>query len=313
VSVLIRGVKNLPLNSQGYVVTIGNFDGVHLGHQALLTKVQDAARQLGLPSLAIIFEPHPNEFFVDKPVARLTRWQEKFLLMQQYGIDFVLILKFDPKLAAFTAEQFIQKILCKALQVKSLIVGDDFHFGHKRTGDFAFLTAAGKSLGFTTTQVQSILVANKRVSSTSIRAALSAGDHDLVTKLLGRPYTMRGRVVRGDGRGKTIGYPTANIYLHRLIPPVQGVYIVRMHGIQTHAIPGVANVGSRPTVDGANSLLEVYLFDFNTDIYGQYVTIEFCEKLRDEKRFANLDLLVDQINNDAKLAREYFKTRGELT
>ncbi len=309
---LIRGIYNLKPCHRGCVVTIGNFDGIHVGHQALLNKVKNKATALQVPSMVITFEPLPKEFFrPDNPVPRLTRWREKFTLFSQYGIDRVLVVHFNDKFAHVTAHDFVEKILHHGLGVKHVIIGDDFRFGYQREGSFSFLKATGQSCGFTVEDMPSVVVNNERVSSTLVRDALVRADHDLAAKLLGRPYTMQGRVVHGHKRGRTIGFPTANIYLHRAVTPVKGVYAVRMHGIGETALPGVANVGVRPTIGGTRSLLEVHLFDFNREIYGQHVQVEFCEKLRDEKRFDNLDLLKQQIWKDAEEARHYFVKRGE--
>ncbi len=310
---LIRGLSNIVSAPKNGVVTMGNFDGVHIGHQTLLKKTVEKAKELKTTSMAIIFEPQPFEFFAREAGApRLTRWREKFCLLAEQGLDAVLVIRFNQQFANLTAEQFIQDILKKALQAQHIIVGDDFQFGRGRTGNFDFLKTAGQTLGITVENIPSILLNEKRVSSTRVRQALAESDHLLVEQLLGRPYSMKGRVVHGDKRGRQMGFPTANIYLHRAVPPVKGVYTVRMHGVAKKALPGVANVGIRPTIGGTRSLLEVHLFDFAEDIYGQHVCVEFCEKLRDEQRYSNLDLLIEQIGKDAKAGRHYFETRGEL-
>lgn len=310
---LIRGLHNIASAPKQAVVTIGNFDGVHLGHQALLAKVREKARELKTTSLVITFEPQPFEFFArEKMAPRLTRWREKFCLLEQYGADAVLVIRFNAAFAGLTANEFVQQILGDALQAKHVIVGDDFQFGHGRKGDFEFLQSSGFDAGFTVENMPSVVYEGERVSSTSVRKALANSDHYLVERLLGRPYTMQGRVVYGDKRGRTMGFPTANIYLHRAVTPVQGVYVVRMYGIEDNALPGVANVGIRPTIGGTRTLLEVHLFDFARDIYGRHVSVEFCEKLRDEQRYASLELLIEQIWKDAGQAREYFVERNEL-
>lgn len=310
---IIRGLCNIAHAPKNTVLTIGNFDGVHTGHQALLQATIKKARELQTQSIAMIFEPQPFEFFAkEKSTPRLTRWREKFTLLAGQGIDVVLVIRFNAAFAALSAEQFVQQILGEALQIKHLIIGDDFQFGRGRSGDFAFLQRAGKTIGFGVSNVPSVLWQNERVSSTRVRAALAEAKHELVRQLLGRPYTMQGRVVHGDKRGRIIGFPTANIYLHRAVTPVQGVYTVRMYGIAEKGLPGVANVGIRPTIGGTRSLLEVHLFDFQQDIYGRHVEVEFCEKLRDEQRYPSLDLLIAQIGKDAQAARHYFEMRGEL-
>jgi riboflavin kinase/FMN adenylyltransferase len=306
---IIRGLANIALAPKKSVVTMGNFDGVHIGHQALLKKTIDKARALNTTSLVMIFEPQPFEFFAKTTAApRLTYWREKFCLLAKQGVDAVLIIRFNKTFANLTKEEFVQHILKEELQTKHLIVGDDFQFGRGRLGDFNFL----KTTGLSVENMPSILLHDKRVSSTEVRNALAESNHELVKQLLGRSYSMQGRVVYGDQRGRQMGFPTANIYLHRASIPVQGVYVVRMHGIAEKGLPGVANVGIRPTIGGTRSLLEVHLFDFAEEIYGRHVTVEFCEKIRDEKRYANLDLLIEQIGKDAMKARHYFEERGEL-
>jgi riboflavin kinase/FMN adenylyltransferase len=310
---VIRGLNNIESAPKGAVVTIGNFDGVHLGHQALLKKTIERAEELNTASLVIIFEPQPFEFFAKEKIApRLTRWREKFCWLAHYGIDAVLVIRFNKQFASLTPDEFVDHILMDALEVKQIIVGDDFQFGRGRQGDFNFLQNKAKSAGFSVENMPSLSLDGERVSSTLVRNALANSDHEKVERLLGRPYTMQGRVVYGDKRGRTMGFPTANIYLHRPITPVQGVYAVRMHGINNKVLPGVANVGIRPTIGGTRSLLEVHLFDFAKEIYGRQVKVEFCKKLRDEKRYPNLDLLIEQIFKDASEARNYFKACGEL-
>ncbi len=312
-TMVIRGLKNIATAPKGACVTIGNFDGVHLGHQALLKKTIERAKELNTKSLVIIFEPQPFEFFAKENVApRLTRWREKFGWLTHYGVDAVLVIRFNKQFASLTPDDFVQHILIDALKVKHVIVGDDFQFGRGRQGDFNFLQNKAKSAGFSVENMPTLLLDGERVSSTLVRNALANADHEKVERLLGRPYTMQGRVVYGDKRGRTMGFPTANIYLHRHITPVQGVYVVRMHGIHNKILPGVANVGIRPTIGGTRSLLEVHLFDFAEEIYGRQVQVEFCKKLRDEKRYPNLDLLIEQIFKDANEARNYFKACGEL-
>ncbi len=311
---LIRGLQSISSAWRGAVVTIGNFDGVHLGHQALLARVKERAKALNAPAVVITFEPQPAEFFRgDKAaVPRLTRWREKFHALAACDMDAVLVLRFDGQLASWDAGQFVQRVLCDGLAVREVIVGDDFRFGRARQGDFDFLQTVGQERGFQVEAMPSIRVAGVRVSSTRIRELLQQNDLAAVKTLLGRPYSMEGRIVSGDKRGRTIGFPTANISLHRQATPVRGVYCVRVHGLGPDSLPGVANVGTRPTVDGMRSLLEVHLFDFNDDIYKRHVTVEFCEKLRDEQRFESLDLLKAQIWQDAKAARHYFQLNESI-
>lgn len=307
---LIRGLHNLRERHRGCVATIGNFDGVHLGHQTVLGQLSEKAAELGVPSMVITFEPYPLEYFAPAEAPpRLTRLREKIKALTRYAVDRVLCLQFDRKLAAMPAKDFIEKLLIEGLDVKYLVVGDDFRFGNKRQGDFAMLQQAGKQHGFQVVNLHTFMVDQIRVSSTRIREALSDGDLGVAEKLLGRPYRMCGRVAHGDKRGRTIGFPTANIHLHRNNTPVSGVYAVEMFGIEGEPLQGVANIGTRPTVDGTRSLLEVHLFDFDRDIYGAYVNIEFVHKLRDEKKFDSFDVLKEQILRDADEAGEFFKQR----
>ncbi|MDR3477516.1 MAG: bifunctional riboflavin kinase/FAD synthetase [Gammaproteobacteria bacterium] len=305
---LIRGLYNLAPLKTGCVVTIGNFDGVHRGHQALLEQVKARAEALGVPSVVITFEPQPIEYFAGgkSDVPRLMRWREKFYALSQCGIDKILFLRFNRHLAGLTADEFIEELLVKGLNAKDVLVGDDFRFGKARQGDFEFLKKAGEKNGFAVENMTSVVLNGERISSTRIREALAVADHDLVKHYLGQPYSMKGRVVHGHKRGRSIGFPTANINLHRHIAPVKGVYAVRMHGVNVTPITGVANVGVRPTIGGTRSLLEVHLFDFDQDIYGKHVCVEFCKKLRDEKRYDSFELLKEQIVKDAEQARAFF-------
>jgi riboflavin kinase/FMN adenylyltransferase len=311
---LIRGLHNLRPRHRGCVATIGNFDGVHLGHQTVLGQLSDEAAKLGVPSVVITFEPYPLEYFApERAPSRLTRLREKLKALARYSVDRVLVLRFDEQLASMPAMDFISKLLIDGLDVRYLVVGDDFHFGNQRQGDFEMLREVGALKGFQVVNMHTFAVDDTRVSSTRIREALEAGDLHTAEKLLGRPYRMCGRVAHGDKRGRTIGFPTANIHLHRKNTPVSGVYAVEMFGIEGEPVPGVANVGTRPTVDGTRSLLEVHLFDFDRDIYGAYVNIEFVHKLRDEKRFESFELLRQQIDIDAEQARAFFAGRASQT
>lgn len=307
---LIRGIHNLRPLHRGCVATIGNFDGVHLGHQAVLGRLAERAGELALPSMVITFEPYPLEYFrPGQAPARLTRFREKIQALRRFAVDRVLTLRFDAGLAAMPAEAFIRELLVDALGVRYLVVGDDFHFGAGRRGDFAMLEAAGHEHGFQVVNMHTFGVDGDRVSSTRIREALAAGDLAAAEKLLGRPYRMCGRVAHGDKRGRSIGFPTANIHLHRQKTPVLGVYAVEMFGLDEEPVAGVANVGSRPTVDGTRSLLEVHLFDFSGDIYGRYVQVDFVHRLREERRFESFEALKMQILRDADQARAFFRER----
>jgi riboflavin kinase/FMN adenylyltransferase len=304
---LVRGLHNLRPGHRGCAATIGSFDGLHLGHQAVLAQLAEQAAARRLPATLVTFEPQPREYFMpDAAPPRLTRFREKLELLRDYGVDRVVCLRFNNYLASLTADAFIQTVLLDGLDVKYLVVGDDFRFGSKRNGDFSLLVQAGQGNGFPVVNMHTISAGNGRVSSTRIRESLRAGDLAGAEALLGRPYRMSGRVAHGDKRGRTIGFPTANIFLHRTAVPVEGVFAVELTGIDEQPLPGVANVGNRPTVDGTRSLLEVHLFDFNREIYGCHVQVCFLKKLRAERRFASFDKLKEQILLDAGHAREFF-------
>ncbi|NOX10054.1 MAG: bifunctional riboflavin kinase/FAD synthetase [Gammaproteobacteria bacterium] len=304
---LIRGLHNLRPEHRGCAATIGNFDGVHLGHQAVLGQISERAEMLGLPTVVITFEPQPNEFFRPQSAPpRLTRFREKLVALRRYSVDRVCCLNFDQTFANLTAEQFVKQVLVDGLDVRYLVVGDDFHFGKGREGDFAFLQEAGECYGFSVVNMHTFAIDGERVSSTRIRQALAEGDMKTAEKMLGRPYRMCGRVAHGNKRGRMIGFPTANIFLHRKVSPVQGVFAVEMFGLEREPIQGVANIGTRPTVDGSKALLEIHLFDFNADIYGRYIQVDFSYKLRDEVRFDSFEDLRQQIDIDAEQARQFF-------
>jgi riboflavin kinase/FMN adenylyltransferase len=305
---LIRGLHNLRPRHRGCVATIGNFDGVHLGHQFVIGQLAEKAAELGLPSLVMIFEPQPLEFFApQRSVARLTRLREKLQALRRFAVDRVLVVRFNRAFADLAAQDFIDDVLVAKLGVRYLVVGDDFRFGHNRSGDYAMLQEAGRRLGFHVTHMHAFNVDGARVSSTRVRAALAAGDMALAEKLLGRSYRMSGRVAHGNKLGRQLGFPTANLFVHRHVTPVAGIYVVEMFGLDDDPLPGVASVGTRPTVDGTRCLLEVHLLDFNDDLYGRHVHVAFLKKLRDEERFESLEKLRDQIALDVQQARDYFQ------
>lgn len=307
----IRGLHNLRPRHRGCVATIGNFDGVHLGHQAVLGQLAEKGAELRLPTAVITFEPQPQEYFApDIAPPRLTRLREKITALGRFSVDRILCLPFNDRLASLSADEFIRRVLVEGLGIKYLVVGDDFRFGRDRVGDFGALKAAGERHGFDVVSMHSFSIEGERVSSTGIREALARGDLAHAEQLLGRPYRMSGRVAHGDKRGRSIGFPTANIFLHRRSAPVQGVFAVEMFGIPGEPVEGVANIGSRPTVDGKRSLLEVHLFDFNADIYGRHVHVDFLCKLREERRFDSFDALKQQIELDAREARAFFQKRS---
>ena len=307
---LIRGLHNLRARHHGCVATIGNFDGVHLGHQAVLGQLAEKAASMCLPTTVITFEPQPQEYFSHgETPPRLTRFREKLKALQRFSVDRVLCLAFNRSLAEMEPEAFIRNVLVDGLGLRYLVVGDDFRFGNGRRGDFSMLQQAGKEHGFEVVHMHTFSLDGERVSSTRIREALQVGDLSLAAQMLGRPYRMCGRVAHGNRLGRTIGFPTANIFLHRKKTPVDGVFAVEMFGIEGEPVPGVANVGTRPTVDGTRSLLEVHLFDFSADLYGRYVHVDFLHRIREERRFESFDALKAQILRDAEEARQFFAAR----
>lgn len=309
---LIRGLQNLQSRHRGCVATIGNFDGVHLGHQAVIGQLAEAGQELGLPALVVTFEPQPLEYLMpDKVPARLTRFREKLRALSRYAVDRVLCVRFDHRLAELSADDFVQQILVDGLDVKYLVVGDDFRFGKGRLGSFELLRQAGQQYGFKVVNMHTFNIDDERVSSTLVREALAQGDLKLAERYLGRPYRMCGRVAHGDKRGRAIGVPTANIHLHRKVTPVKGVYVVEVFGLEGEPVGGVANVGTRPTVDGTRTLLEIHLFDFDQDIYGRYVQIDFSHKLRDEERFDSFEELKQRIYQDMDEAQAWLHLRDE--
>ena len=311
---IIRGLHNLRARHRGCVATIGNFDGVHLGHQAVLGQLAERGAELGLPAAVITFEPQPREFFGRGEMpARLTRFREKLQVLRRFSVEWVVCLRFNRALADMPAAEFVRRLLVEGLAVRYLVVGDDFRFGKGRQGNFAMLHAAGLKHGFQVASMHTFNVDGVRVSSTRIREALAKDDLATAEKLLGRPYRMCGRVVHGDERGRAIGFPTANVHLHRKNSPVSGVYAVEVFGLEKEPLRGVANVGTRPTVGGTESRLEVHLLDFDEDIYGRYVRVDFLHKLRPEHRFESLEALVAQIRKDAAAARDFHAARRGIT
>lgn len=301
---LIRGLHNLAPRHRGCVATIGNFDGVHRGHQAIFGQLRDIAREADLPSTVMTFEPQPREFFSgDSAPARLTRAREKLLLLAQ-EVDRVVLVHFDEQFSRLSAQSFIDDVLVGALGVAHLVVGDDFHFGHRATGHYQDLVDAGARHGFQLSRCVTFDIRGRRVSSTWVRDALADGDLELAAELLGRHYAIRGRVMYGQRLGRTIGFRTANIALRRRGSPLSGVYAVHVHGVEDGAVPGMANVGTRPTVNGTIRLLEVHLFDLEADLYGRELCVDFLHKLRDEQRFESVEALKAQLGRDEARARE---------
>ena len=310
---LVRGWHNLRPEHRGCVLTIGNFDGVHLGHQTVLAQLAAAARRYDLPSVLIIFEPQPQEYLAPwRAPPRLTRFKEKLMVLNTLPIDRVLCLRFARALATLSPEVFMTELLVKALGARYVVVGDDFRFGRDRGGDFLLLKQAGRRFGFEVVPMETCTLRGRRVSSTWVRETLENGDFAGAGELLGRSFRLCGRVVAGDGRGRELGFPTANIVLHRESVPISGVHVVRVYGISDGPLPGVANIGTRPTVDGTRSsaLLEVHVLDFAEDLYGRQVEVEFLRKLRAERRFESLAALTAQIVRDTEEARTYFASCG---
>ena len=284
------------------VVTIGNFDGVHAGHQVILQRVLDISRQKSLASVVMYFEPQPQEFFQGKNApARLMDWRDKFEALRDLGIDYVLVIRFDAAFRGLTAQKFIEQVL-QPLNCQHLVVGDDFRFGCDRSGDFAFLQQQAFVVENTPTVAKDCL----RISSTRIRQAIQESDFDLAAQLLGRPYMIAGHIKHGDKIGRTLDFPTANVGLNRHVSPVAGIYAVKVWGLTSEPLLGAANVGTRPAVGGKENRIEVHILDFNGDIYGRRIRVQFCHKLRNETNFPSLEALKQAIANDVLATRNYF-------
>jgi riboflavin kinase/FMN adenylyltransferase len=301
---LVRGIHNLRPRHRGCVATIGNYDGVHRGHQHMLAALRRRAGELGLPATVITFEPTPREYFEGAAApARLTRLREKLQALAHYAMDRVVCLRFDAQLASISARSFEEELLTAQLGVRHMVVGHDFHYSRRREGTIETLRAAGARLGFAVEAVPPFEIDGVRVSSSLIRAALETGDLATATRLLGRPYRITGRVQTGQRLGRKLGFPTANLALHRKVVPLWGIFAVRVHGPGLVAHPAVANLGTRPTLNGTVPLLEVHLFDFDGELYGRNLDVDFIARLRDEVRFDSLEALVEQMHRDAAEAR----------
>jgi riboflavin kinase/FMN adenylyltransferase len=318
----MRISHGVPVQTEAPVaLTIGNFDGVHLGHQAMLARLKEAANRLGLTTCVMIFEPHPREFFApDKAPTRLTSLREKLELLAAAGVERVQVCRFNFDFARISAEDFIVRILRQGLAARWILVGDDFRFGARRAGDFAMLKAFSTMCGFEVEEMSGYTVDGVRVSSTAVRKALAAGDLNFAKLLLGRSYSISGRVVNGDKLGKKIGFPTANIQLKHNRAPLSGIFAVEVE-IDIHdaselssckvisPLRGVASLGVRPTVhEHGKPVLEVYLFDFEHEIYGYHLRVHFLHKLRDEEKYPDLETLVKQIGQDVEDAKDYFSS-----
>lgn len=323
---VLRGL-NSPARAPA-AVTIGNFDGMHRGHQALLRQLKAEAESRGLQPAVLTFAPHPREFFARKladsnaPIvpARLHTLREKLEALAAAGVAETRIGVFNEAFAALSPEDFVKRVLVDAMQAKHILIGDDFRFGARRAGDFALLQALGEKYGFTVSSLNSQCLADERISSSQVRAALAAGDLQRAEALLGYPYAMEGRVIRGRQLGRTIGVPTANVQIRHDPLPLRGVFVVEVAldetkqavPQQTRSYPGVANLGYRPTLGGdTRPLLEVHLFDFAGDLYGAHLDVRFLAKLRDEMTFANFEALTSQIRNDLAQARSFFESQPD--
>jgi len=301
---LCRDSQGACLAPQGSVVCIGAFDGVHLGHRALLARVRERADALGAQAIAVSFEPIPREYFArGTAVPRLDDVRGKIEQVVAAGSDHLLLLRFNSALALMSAEQFVEQVLVDRCAAREVWVGADFRFGHARRGDIDLLHVLGERLGFRAQVFGEYTLGETRVRSSVIRELLADGEFDSAARLLGRRFMIGGHVVHGLELGRKLGYPTANIPLGRRTSPVLGIFAVRVHGIEKHALPGVASLGIRPTIDGTEPLLEAHLFDFDGDLYGRRINVEFVAKLRDERKFSDLDAMVRQIDGDAGEAR----------
>ena len=300
---LIRSINNFPygLVKNGCILTIGAFDGLHLGHQCLLEHVIKKSLESGLPSVVMSFEPTPGEFFSqDKPPARLMRFREKYQALKKLGIDIFFCPRFDEKVQNLEADDFIRQLLIQKLNLKYLVIGDDFHFARNRSGNYKQLKKVKELLEFEIKKISSIIVNDKRTSSTLIRGLLDRGKLTEASHFLGKPYQMSGRVIVGNQLGRELGYPTANINIQRLQSALMGIFAVKVHGISSNPLDAVASLGIRPTFyEGKKPLLEVHIFNFNKDIYGRYIDIDFISKIRDEIKFNSADALIEQMHKDA--------------
>ena len=303
---LVRHLEDLPYPDldSGSVVTIGAYDGIHLGHQQLLERVTHVAAAKGLTSVVMSFEPTPKEFFGgERPPARLMRFREKFESLEAHGIELFYCPRFAAPMRDIPGADFIRRVLIHGLNARYLVVGDDFHFARRREGTIEHLDAVAGVLGYDVEQVPSVVVNGVRVSSTAIRDALGSGDMKTAAKLLGRPYRMSGKIVRGDRVGRTLGYPTANVDLRRRQSAVMGIFAVRVHGLEGGPHDAVASVGSRPTFAGTKPILEVHIFDFHENIYGEYIHVDFIAWLREQEKFDLVEDLVAQMGVDVENAR----------
>jgi riboflavin kinase / FMN adenylyltransferase len=302
---LVRGLHNLTRRHLGCVLTVGNYDGVHLGHQQMIGTLKVRAAELRLKATVLAFEPSSKEFIDPEGApARLTRWREKFLALADHGVERLVTLRFDERMRAMTPRAFVDDLIVEGLGTRHLVVGNDFRYGSNADGTIDTLRAAGRARGFGVEQIAPFVVDAARVSSTAVRERLEHADYGRAARLLGRPYRMIGRVVHGRQLGRTLGFPTANLRLMRRKSPVWGISAVWVYGIASARLPGVASLGTRPTVNGIEPLLEVHVFDFSGDLYGRALEVEFVAKLRDEAKFDSLEAMMVQMKIDAARARD---------
>lgn len=305
---LVRGIHNIKDSDHGCVLTIGNFDGVHLGHRRVIAALVEKAAELNCIPAVMVFEPQPQELFAPESApARLTRLRDKYSLLEQLGVKRLICVSFNKQFASLTAEHFVEHLLVEKLGIQHLIIGDDFRFGKNRQGDFGMLCNAGDKFDFGVSDTKSFKLADCRISSTAIRTALEQNDLHEAERMLGRPYSIIGRVFHGDKRGRTLGFPTANIKLKRRVSPVCGVYVVGVNVLGKRYY-GVANIGSRPTVAGIRQQLEVHVFDFDHNVYGEIMEVVLLKKLREEMKFDSLENLTRQIDIDSQQAKHYIES-----
>ena len=302
---LVRGLNSVSKALRGCALTVGNYDGVHLGHQQMIRALKRRAAEIGAPSTVLVFEPSSKEFIdPDAAPARLTRWREKFAALAALEVDRLVTLRFNDCMRAMSPEDFVDQLIVSGLGARHVVVGDDFRYGSKACGTIDSLKAAGRSRGFEVEQIAPFMLDGVRVSSTLVRERLERADYSGAARLLGRPYRMIGHVAHGKEFGRTLGFPTANLHLMRRKSPTSGVIAVRVYGIEAGPRDGVASLGTRPTVNGVEPLLEVHVFDFRGDLYGRLIEVEFVAKLRDEIKFDTVDSMVAQMKVDAANARE---------
>jgi riboflavin kinase/FMN adenylyltransferase len=315
---VFRGLPNAEARAP-CALTIGNFDGVHRGHQTLLAHVREAASRLGVDAAVMTFEPHPREFFAQlsgdqsRVPTRIANLRDKLQSLANAGVDRVIVEHFNAHFAALSPQDFIEKVLVQGLHVKWLMVGEDFCFGAKRAGNLATLIEAGKHYGFQVEALPAVLNDGTRISSSAVRSALAHGDFDHAKQLLGHPYAISGHVIHGKKLGRSIGFPTLNLRVAHKRPALSGIFVVQVHGLADQPLPAVASIGIRPTVDDSGRvLLETYVFDYSQQCYGKLIRVEFLKKLRDEEKYIDLPTLTDAIARDVEDARAYFKQTGTL-